>query len=205
MTETPARSYRGVAPADRVAQRHDALLEAALDSLYEEGLAGLGVRAVCTRAKLTARYFYESFADVDALLIAIVDAVCVEVAGHAVESLQSAGEDLASKVHAAVKSAVTVLTDDPRKASAFLLAAAGPEALHDLREEWMTQFVQLVLTNLPVPADGSLDGRRAARGAAFFVMGGTTEMLRAVLSGSLAMSTEAVVEQLSSQWLAVLT
>ena len=201
---TQPRSYRGVAPADRVALRREALIDAGLDCLHEDGLAGFGVRAVCARSKLTARYFYESFADLDTLLIAIVDAVCVEVASHAVESLLTAGDALEDKIHAAVSSAVTVLTDDPRKASAFLLASAGPEALHDWREEWLTQFVQLVLANLPVLVDQSLPGRRAARGAALFVMGGTTEMLRAVLSGSLAMTTEDVIEQLTAMWLHVL-
>jgi AcrR family transcriptional regulator len=198
------RSYRGVAQVDRVAQRRAALVSAGLDSLHADGLAGFGVRAVCARSRLTARYFYESFADIDALLVAIVDAVCVEVAGHALEAIAAAGDTLPDKVRAAVGSAFTVLSDDPRKASAFLLASAGPEALHDLREEWMAQFVQLVLANLPLDVDASLRGKRAARGAALFVMGGTTEMLRVVLSGSLAMAPAEVIDKLTAMWLGVL-
>jgi AcrR family transcriptional regulator len=201
---TQARSYRGVAQVDRVAQRRAALVSGGLDSLHEDGLAGFGVRAVCTRSRLTARYFYESFTDIDALLVAIVDAVCVEVAEHGLQAIAVAGDALPDKVRAAVGSAFAVLSDDPRKASAFLLASAGPESLHDLREEWMTQFVQLVLANLPVRAAGSLEAKRAARGAALFVMGGTTELLRAVLSGSLAMEPAEVIDNLTAMWLGVL-
>ena len=201
---TEARAYRGVAQADRVAQRREALISAGLDILHAGGLATFSVRAVCAQARLTARYFYESFADLDALLLAIVDTVCTDVASHAVDAIGTAGDELEAKIRSAVGSAVTVLRDDPRKASAFLLASAGPEALHDKRDEWLTAFVALVLANLPVPAEASLEGRRAVRGAAFFVMGGTSELLRAVFSGSLAMSDDEVVARLTRMWLAVL-
>ncbi|MCW2497676.1 TetR family transcriptional regulator [Jatrophihabitans sp.] len=199
-----ARAYRGVALADRVALRREALIEAGLDCLYEDGLAALSVRAVCARSKLTARYFYESFSDLDALLGALVDACCVEVAEHALAAIGVAGETLPAKVRAAVGSAYAVLSHDPRKAAAFLLGSAAPEALQDRRDEWMTQYVQLVLTNLPLPTAASLEAKRGANAAALFVMGGTTEMLRAVLSGSLALSDEDVVERLTAMWLAVL-
>ena len=199
-----ARAYRGVALADRIAQRRQALIEAALDCLHEDGIAALGVRSVCSRARLTARYFYESFADLDALLVAVVDAVCAEVAARALHAVAAAGDALEAKIRAAVSSAFAVLSQDPRKGSAFLLASAGPDALHDKREEWLTEFVGLVLATLPVHAGPSLAGRRAARGAALFVMGGTSEMLRAVLGGSLAMTADDVVNQLTAMWVAAL-
>jgi AcrR family transcriptional regulator len=199
-----ARAYRGVALADRVTQRREALIEAGLDCLHEGGLTSFSVRSVCARSKLTARYFYESFADLNALLVAVVDVVCVEVATHALNGIAAAGDSLEAKVHAAVSAALAVLGDDPRKASAFLLASAGPETLHDWREQWMTQFVDLVVANLPLHAEATLDGRRALRAEALFVMGGTTEMLRAVLSGSLTMAPTDVLERLTAMWLAVL-
>ena len=37
------------------------LIEAALDVVGARGLAGLTMTAVCARARLTERYFYESF------------------------------------------------------------------------------------------------------------------------------------------------
>jgi AcrR family transcriptional regulator len=202
---TEARAYRGVALADRVAVRREALVQAGLDCLYQDGIAALSVRCVCSRAKLTARYFYENFADLDALLVALLDVICVEAADRAVEATAAAGEDLEAKIRAAVGSAFAVLTEDPRKAATFLMGSAGPDSLRDRREEWMTQYVQLVLANLPVPAESSLEGRRDAKAAALFVMGGTIELLRAVLSETLAMPAEVVVDRLSLMWLAVLS
>ena len=55
-------------------------IETALDCLHDDGLSGVGVRSICARARLTPRYFYESFADLDELLVAVVDAVAAEVA-----------------------------------------------------------------------------------------------------------------------------
>jgi AcrR family transcriptional regulator len=201
---TESRAYRGVALAERVAVRREALVQAGLDSLYEDGIAALSVRSVCARSKLTARYFYESFADLDALLVALMDVICVEAADRALAAIALAGDDLDSKIRAAVGSAFAVFGDDPRKAAAFLMGSAGPESLHARREEWMTQYVQLVLANLPVHPDGTLAGKRGAKAAALFVMGGTTELLRAVLGGSLAMQPADVIDRLSTMWLAVL-
>jgi hypothetical protein len=68
----------------------------------------------------------------------------------------------------------------------------------------MTQFVQLVLVNLPMAAQSSLAGKRAARGAALFVMGGTSELLRAVLSGSLGVPLDELIDRLTAMWVSVL-
>ena len=69
------RQWAGSRLADRQAERRRALLDAGLDLLGAEGGPAVGVRAVCRRARLTERYFYESFADRDALVAAVYDEV----------------------------------------------------------------------------------------------------------------------------------
>lgn len=202
---TEARAYRGVALADRVALRRDALVAAGIDSLHEDGLAGASVRSICSRARLTPRYFYESFADLDALLVAIMDEICGDVAAHALDAIAAATEGLEPKIRAAVGSAYAVLAQDPPKATAFLVASAGPVSLLDKREEWITAYVQLVLANLALTGGETVQGHRLAKAAALFVMGGTVELLRAVFTGSLTMDEAEVVEHLTGMWLAVLS
>jgi AcrR family transcriptional regulator len=201
---TQARAYRGVALADRVAVRREALVEAGLNCLHADGLAAVSVRSVCSQARLTPRYFYESFADLDALLAAIVDVVCADVATHALDAIAAAPDELGAKIRAAVCSAYTVLASDDRKATAFLVASAGPPSLVERRETWLTEFVQLVLTTLPVRSADTVVGRRAAKAAALFVMGGTTELLRAVFGKISPMPEAEVVEHLTAMWVAVL-
>ena len=65
-------------PTNGTTSAAHALVETALDCLHVDGLAGISVRAICARARLTPRYFYESFADLDELLVATVDSVTDE-------------------------------------------------------------------------------------------------------------------------------
>src|SRR3954468_13388913 len=94
------RAYRGVPADERREQRRQRLVETALDCLHDEGLAGVSVRSVCARARLTPRYFYESFADLDELLVATVDAVCDEVATSGLAALDAARPELPAQVRA---------------------------------------------------------------------------------------------------------
>ena len=66
------RSYRGIGADERVAARRAALVEAGLDCLHDDGLSGASVRSICARARLTPRYFYESFADLDDTVRAVL-------------------------------------------------------------------------------------------------------------------------------------
>jgi AcrR family transcriptional regulator len=68
---TASRNYGGVTAEQRRAIRRAALVEAALDLFAEDGARAVSKRAVCARARLNDRYFYEHFADSDALLEAI--------------------------------------------------------------------------------------------------------------------------------------
>src|SRR6201995_2401774 len=77
---TTARPYGGVDAAHGLATRRARLLEAGLDLLGGDDAAELTVRGVCRRAGLAARYFYESFADKDELIGAVVESVIAELA-----------------------------------------------------------------------------------------------------------------------------
>ena len=65
------RPYRGISADERRASRRARLLDAALEEVGERGMAGTTMTAVCARAGLTERYFYESFADRDEMLRAV--------------------------------------------------------------------------------------------------------------------------------------
>lgn len=66
-----ARSYGGVPAEVRVAQRRERFLDAGLELFGTDGFRSTGVRAVCRQAGLSERYFYESFASTEALLVGV--------------------------------------------------------------------------------------------------------------------------------------
>src|SRR5947209_17600727 len=98
----PRAVYGGVEAGERQASRRKRLLEAGLDLLGREGWHAFTVRAVCARAKLGPRYFYESFPDRDALMVAILDQLAQEGAGRALAAVAAAPEHDRAKPRAAI-------------------------------------------------------------------------------------------------------
>src|SRR5258705_1076184 len=75
------RPYRGVEAADRVADRRRRFLEAGLAILGSGlDLSELTVRGICRQARVTVRYFYESFTDKDDFVAAVFDWVIADIA-----------------------------------------------------------------------------------------------------------------------------
>jgi AcrR family transcriptional regulator len=67
-TSAPARSYGGLALAERVAARRARFIDAGIELFGTQGFRGATVRGICAAAGLTDRYFYESFVSLEALL-----------------------------------------------------------------------------------------------------------------------------------------
>lgn len=67
----PGRTFRGQSQEERVAQRRRQLLDAGLALFGSRGFHAVSVRDVCAEAKLTERYFYESFQNREALFIGV--------------------------------------------------------------------------------------------------------------------------------------
>ena len=198
------RPYRGVSADDRREQRRQMLIETALDCLHIDGLAGVSVRSICARARLTPRYFYESFADLDELLVATVTAVSDEVSARAVSAAAAVSPEPAAQVRAAIDAGYGVVAADPRKATAMLVSAAGHGPLRQRRHELVTEFADLIIDSISVLGDLGLGERRVARATALFLMGGSADVIEAVLAGRLRYSRTALVDHLTTMWLGAL-
>lgn len=202
---TASRAYRGVAADVRRAQRRQLLIDTALDCLHEDGIAGISVRSVCARARLTPRYFYENFGGLDELLLAAVNSVVDEVAESSLAALTAAPPDLATQVRAAIDAGYGVVATDARKASALLVAASGHGPLRERRHKLVTDYADLIIDGLPLLSGLGLAERRTARATALFLMGGAADVIEAVLSGRLRLSRKQLVDQLTAMWLSVLS
>lgn len=67
------RNYGGLSSVQRKAQRKQQFLDAGLELFGTIGYRATTVRAVCREAKLTDRYFYESFGSLEALAMAVYE------------------------------------------------------------------------------------------------------------------------------------
>jgi len=195
VTAEVVRPYRGIAAAERRAARRAALIEAALDLIGESGLDRLTMTAVCTRARLTERYFYESFASRDELLAAVFDSCLQEVEHAMYGALAAAPVDLLERCRAAAGAIIGVLLEDPRKAR--LHAEASGSAI--LR----TRSAAAAATHAEVLADQmrllrGLDQERheaPLRLGTRVLMSGLASAVTGVLDGSMPMDRETLVEE----------
>lgn len=143
---------------DRAAARRAALIEAGVELLGTVGAAGVTVRAVCRGAKLTERYFYESFDSRDALLRAVHAQVADEARAAIVAAVASAapGGDPERVAHSAVAAFTAFLEADPRRGRVLLSESFTDSVLaqHDL--ELIPAFTTLMVEQiraLPDPPD----------------------------------------------------
>ena len=198
------RPYRGVAAGERREVRREALFEAALDCLGDE-LApdgrDISVRSVCTRARLTPRYFYESFRNLDELLAALVTRIGAELAHGAQRELEARQPaDLYGACRAAFEGAYAVISADPRKARAALVVASGAEALQEARRQIVLSYAEAMLSVLSDQMGdqlGDAAGTHQARLAVLYAVGGAFELMNAVLSRSVDISDDELADEVA--------
>ncbi len=121
----PARPYRGLSPQERVAQRRDRLVAAAIAVYGERGYHQATVRSVCEAAGLTERYFYESFANSEELLIASFQAVTRSVLAEVIRAAAGGGRSRTGRARAMLRAYFSALQRDPRPARVFLVEIRG--------------------------------------------------------------------------------
>ncbi|GAB2564014.1 TetR/AcrR family transcriptional regulator [Nocardia heshunensis] len=113
--ETPRGRYAGLSADERRAQRREQLRGVALEVIAEEGIAGLKVRALCTRAGLNDRYFYEAYGHADRLLYELVDEQLAEVVAAVMGVIATAPADTRIRLRAVVEAGVTAIADHPAR------------------------------------------------------------------------------------------
>ncbi len=122
---TPARRYRGTAADERRAQRRCQLIQAAITVYGERGYRQATVKAVCEAAGLTERYFYESFANSEALLLASYQAVLHALLTELAHAGQAAGRARKARVRAMLRAYFHSLQRDARSARVYLVEIRG--------------------------------------------------------------------------------
>jgi AcrR family transcriptional regulator len=144
----PVRSYGGVSAVERIAERRERLLEAALEEFGTRGVASTGVKDVCRRAGLTDRYFYESFRDSAELFTAVFDRATAHLFKVTVNALTSAPATVEAQARAVIEAYVRALADDRRVARVVFAEApsAGPEVEAHMRVT-LRQFARLVVAS----------------------------------------------------------
>ncbi len=156
--------------------------------------------AICARAKLTERYFYESFSSRDELLKAILDGIADEVRDAGLAALRTSEGTLEERARDAITSFVSLLTDDPRKGRVAMIESAAYEPLRAHRRAALHGFAQMVADEATrmygdrawPPHQGQING--------LLFVGGLAELVTAWLNEEIAITPDEIVEAATYQF-----
>jgi AcrR family transcriptional regulator len=192
--ENSARRYLGITAAERQAQRRERLLEAGVEVFGTQGYASSSVRSISTCASLNSRYFYESFATKEDLLIAVYEHVVTEN-WLVVREATAKESTIEAQARAGLKAGWINLTQDRRKARIVALEVVGVSSrLEHMRREHRHAFADLLVQNaLSVAGEGVrlvLDPVLVARA----LMGGVIEILVDWINGDIDVTADDIAE-----------
>jgi AcrR family transcriptional regulator len=193
----PRRQYGGKSADQRRTERRDALVSAALAIWQESGWAAVTMRGVCARAGLTDRYFYENFADRDALLVAIWDVMRDKTLAMLLDAVARHTDDPPlEQLRAALSVIVHHIGDEPQQAQIVFGDHAGSAALEQRRRTTI-QLAVRILIDLASPYLREDVDDAAFRVNVLTGIGGFVETMLAWRSGLLDADADALVDHLA--------
>lgn len=200
-TRTPSR-WNGLSTEERQRERRQLLIDAAYELLSTEGSAGTTVRAVCATARLNPRYFYESFEELDALLVAVYDDVVAQLAARVAEQVRAGDDSTRNAVRASVEATVRFIDEDRRRGLVLYVEALGNETLNLRRRSTGFELVELVRRDT-ARRRGSKGSEQVDRLSAAMLVGGFSEMLAAWIDGRIAMKADPLIEAATALFVSV--
>ncbi|WP_054812286.1 TetR/AcrR family transcriptional regulator [Nocardia arizonensis] len=131
------RNYGGLTRDQRVAQRRERLIEAALELYGTQGYAATSIERLCAVANVSTRSFYEDVGSREALLVALVNRTTAQAVAAATAALDAVREEpLRVRVTAAFRAYLAVTCHDVRTARVHYVEVVG---VSDAVEQWRRQ------------------------------------------------------------------
>ena len=171
------RDYGGVSADDRRTDRRKKLLTATRQIWGASGVSEVTVRGVCSAAGLTTRYFYEQFANRDALLYAVADDVRDELLAVLVDVGVGHPGSLTDKLRSALTAFLEMIAADPdvhRIATGDVSSVAG---LAQHRAGILGLITELIVEHAPNVLDGEIPTPKELRRGALFMVGGVNNII----------------------------
>jgi AcrR family transcriptional regulator len=187
------RRYGGKTAPERRAQRREQLLDAGLELFGTAGYAATTIEALCARAGLNPRYFYEQFAGREQLLGAVYERHVQQVLAIVRAAIDGAGKDRARRLEAGLRAFVQATLDDELGARVNYFEMIGvSRSLDALRRRVLGDYAQLIASE----SAGDLGAGLDARMAAVALVGATDGLIIDWLSGDRGRPRETIVDGL---------
>ena len=155
--KTKERQFKGLSLTERKQARREKLIQAGIEAYGRQGFFAVTVKDICNEAKLTERYFYESFKKSDELFQTIFLTLIDQLQHNVMQAIMQASSDPRKMIEAGLTALLTTLRDNPRMARIIYIDAMLVQELHNqatihetmLRFDRMIQaFVMLMMPHI---------------------------------------------------------
>ena len=144
--KTKERQFKGLSLSERKQLRREKLIEAGIEAYGTHGFFAVTVKDICNEAKLTERYFYESFKKSEDLFQTIFLKMIEELQQNLMQAVIKAAPAPEQMVDAGLRALLSTLKDDPRLARIVYVDAILVQELHNQAtiQETLAQFDRMI-------------------------------------------------------------
>ena len=200
------RAYGGLTAEQRQAERRRRLLDAAADVVRQRGLNDTSYRSVRRASGLTERYFYESFTNLDELLLAVFEEELQTALAEVLSAVATAGSDPRRAMELGVGAFVHRFANE-RLLSRLVVESPAHPVLRTYRDTAIETFVEFMLQMAYEVVGGPKDAReeRMARHTSVMLVGGFNELLSQWVQGGKKEAHDEIVEDVVELFFAAMT
>ncbi len=140
------RQFKGLSLAERKQARREKLIEAGIQAYGTHGFFSVTVKDICNEAKLTERYFYESFQKSEQLFQSIFLKQIEILQSTMMQAIVQASPNPRKMVTAGLSALFNLLKNDPRLARIIYIDATLVQELHKqaIIRETMNKFDRMI-------------------------------------------------------------
>lgn len=140
------RQFKGMSLTERKQARREKLIEAGIEAYGTHGFFSVTVKDICNEAKLTERYFYESFKKSENLFQTIFLQLIEKMQQTLMQSIMQGSPDPLQMIDCGLTGFFKMLHDDPRMARIIYIDAMLVQELHNHAtiQETMGQFDRMI-------------------------------------------------------------
>ncbi|WP_410669701.1 TetR/AcrR family transcriptional regulator [Amycolatopsis sp. cmx-4-68] len=175
-----ARTYGGVAPEQRRADRRERLLAAGLELFTSTGFQQAKITELCAGAGVSTRNFYEEFTGKEDVLRTLHDRINSLALQHVTTALDEVSDaDALTRIVTLLDVFIDTVTADPRLPRLNYVEAVGVSAeLEEQHQVWVDRWATFIETEARRAAEHGVAPDRDYRLTAIALVGAATGLLR---------------------------
>lgn len=144
--KTKERQFKGLSLTERKQARREKLIQAGIEAYGRQGFFAVTVKDICNEAKLTERYFYESFKKSDELFQTIFLTLIDQLQQNVMQAFMQASPVPEKMIASGLTALLTTLKNNPGMARIIYIDAMLVQELHNQAtiHETMSRFERMI-------------------------------------------------------------